>query len=178
LDGATGEQVTANGFTWPADGYPVCDVPTYQRNAMLMPWVGGSALTVWIDLRSSNPGRCCGAGSVGDLFQNIYGQVLSEFSLASDDAPAVVPQNFGIQSVYPNPFNPETSIEFTLAQNTAVELSIYNVLGQKTATLLSKPLTAGVHEIKWNAQNVPSGIYFAKLETAEKTSVKKMVVMK
>ncbi|NUO20415.1 T9SS type A sorting domain-containing protein [bacterium] len=174
-----GEFATVNGFTWPAEGYPICNVPTYQQEPVLIPWSGGSALAVWKDLRSSNPGRCCGAGAVGDIFNNVYAQVLSEVTLDADDVPGnLLPESFTLAS-YPNPFNPSTQLAFTLPQNANVKLSIFNVLGQVSDVLLDAPLTAGEYSLAWNAGNRPSGLYFAKLETSTGLStVQKLTLLK
>lgn len=174
-----GEHATVNGFSWPSDGYPVCDVPTYQLEPVLLPWANGSVLALWKDLRSSNPGRCCGAGAVGDIFSNIYAQVLSETSLdAPEDEVTLQPSSFTL-AAYPNPFNPSTQLNFTLRQNANVKLSIYNVLGQQTEVLLDAPLLAGTHSLNWDAAELPSGIYFAKLETSTGLStVQKLTMLK
>ncbi|MBL0062734.1 MAG: T9SS type A sorting domain-containing protein [bacterium] len=176
---ANGDFASINGVNWPAEGAPICDVPTYQQEPALIPWASGSALAIWKDLRSSNPGRCCGAGAVGDLFNNVYAQVLSEVSLDGDEvAENVVPTSFTL-SAYPNPFNPSTQLAFTLPQNTNVKLTIYNVLGQATETLMDTPLVAGDYSFTWNADNRPSGIYFAKLETSSGLStVQKLTLLK
>ncbi len=174
-----GQPATVNGFTWPANGYPMVDLPTYQQEAKLIPWVNGSALSIWIDRRSSNPGRCCGAGAVGDIFNNIYGQVLSEISLSADSRTQTpVPEGFAITSAYPNPFNPATQITYTLPQEMPVKLSIVNLLGQEVAVLSRGTQAAGVHTVTWEATSVASGIYFARLESAWLTAVKKLVVLK
>lgn len=174
-----GEHATVNGFSWPAEGYPVCAIPTYQQHPVLLPWANGSVLALWKDLRSSNPGRCCGAGSVGDIFQNIYAQVLSETSLDVPEVESTVhPTTFDL-SAYPNPFNPSTQLNFTLPQNANVKLSIYNVLGQQTEVLFDAPVLAGNHAINWDAAEFPSGIYFAKLETSTGLStVQKLTLLK
>lgn len=174
-----GEYATIGGFTWPAEGYPICDVPTYQQEPVLMPWVSGSALAVWKDLRSSNPGRCCGAGAVGDIFNNVYGQVLSEVSLGVDDERgAVLPDAIEL-AAYPNPFNPSSQLAFVLPRNSHVTLTIYNLLGQAVETLLDRPISAGAHALMWDASAQTSGLYFAKLETdAGLSAVTKLVLVK
>jgi len=168
---AMGEHATVNGFSWPADGYPICDVPTYQQEPELHSWVAGSALAVWKDLRSSNPGRCCGAGAVGDIFNNIYGQVLSEVSLdAHEEHEAELPDEFALNA-YPNPFNPNAQLTFSLTQNARATLKIYNTLGQVVQSLLDEQMIAGTHSLNWNASAQTSGLYFAKLETDAGLSV-------
>ncbi len=174
-----GDFATVNGFTWPEDGYPICDVPTYQQEPVLIPWANGSAVAMWKDLRSSNPGRCCGAGAVGDIFNNVYAQVLSEVSLSNGEKPNVLaPSSFAL-SAYPNPFNPTTKLEFSLPQMANVKLSLYNLLGQKMVTLLDKPLASGSYSHTWDAAAFPSGTYFAKLETSGGLSaVRKLTLLK
>lgn len=86
-------------------------------------------------------------------------------------------------SNYPNPFNPETNITFTLPRESDVKLSIYNVKGQKVKSLVNSRFTKGQHSILWNGldnnnSDVSSGIYFYKLETDSKTISKKMILLK
>ena len=86
---------------------------------------------------------------------------------------------------YPNPFNPSTTISFSLTteftENT--EINIYNLKGQKVKTLVNERLLAGEHSVVWNGTNdsgksVSSGVYFYKLESGKYTSTKKMIMMK
>jgi hypothetical protein len=79
---------------------------------------------------------------------------------------------------YPNPFNPETNITYTLKNSTYVKITIYDRLGREVANLVDGQQTEGEHSIKFNASNLPSGIYFYRLKTSEKTEVKKMVLAK
>jgi hypothetical protein len=94
----------------------------------------------------------------------------------------VVPA-FELKGNYPNPFNPETTISFSVAESGSVELSVYNVKGQKVKTLVSSNVEAGSHQITWKGNDdrgnlVASGIYFYKLRTGRYTSTKKMILMK
>lgn len=80
--------------------------------------------------------------------------------------------DFGLQQNYPNPFNPSTEIRYRLSENSRVEVSIFNLLGQKIATLVAEQQSAGGHRVLWNAETIsglPSGIYFCRLkaQTAE-----------
>ncbi|MFZ0454130.1 MAG: T9SS type A sorting domain-containing protein [Ignavibacteriaceae bacterium] len=79
---------------------------------------------------------------------------------------------------YPNPFNPVTTITYTLPQAGNVELKIYNSLGQKVAQLVNKQMQAGSYKVTWDAQNEPSGIYFYKITVNRFSQVNKMVLMK
>lgn len=79
---------------------------------------------------------------------------------------------------YPNPFNPETNISYVLKNSTYVKITIYDRLGREVSVLVDGQQNEGEHSIKFNASNLPSGIYFYRLKTSEKTEVKKMVLAK
>ena len=81
-----------------------------------------------------------------------------------------------ISQSYPNPFNPYTTISYQLPKTSYVELIIYNLLGQKVATLIDREMSAGSHSDRWDAQNVPSGIYFLKMDVGNNSIVKKALV--
>ncbi len=93
------------------------------------------------------------------------------------------PMEFGLDQNYPNPFNPVTNVRFTLSSRERIELSVFNILGQKVATLASGVFNPGVHEIRWegrddNGAKLPSGVYFCKLAAGKKQLIHKMVLSK
>ena len=77
-----------------------------------------------------------------------------------------------------NPFNPSTKITFSITKSGLTTLSVYNVLGERVATLLNKDLQAGSHEVTFNASKFASGIYFYSLESNGSHQVKKMMLLK
>ena len=87
------------------------------------------------------------------------------------------PTEFMLNQNYPNPFNPQTTINFQLANESRVLLNVYNALGQKVATLLDDQKAAGNYSIPFNAQGLPSGVYFYELQAGEYSAVKKMVLL-
>lgn len=105
---------------------------------------------------------------------------------ALSELPVKTPLSFKLYKAYPNPFNPSTTLSFDLPQEAAkgtVELSIYNVLGQKIITLVSGKLASGHHTYKWNGINqsgtvVPSGIYFSKLVSSKGIQMQRMILLK
>ncbi len=110
----------------------------------------------------------------------IPGEIMVLMPTAVDDdaADQALPGQFGLAQNYPNPFNPTTTIEFALPTACHVKLEVFNVLGQKTALLVNGPVTAGVHQVEFDASSAPSGIYFYRL-IAESTSLtKKMILVK
>ncbi|MCK4654864.1 MAG: T9SS type A sorting domain-containing protein [Candidatus Cloacimonetes bacterium] len=84
---------------------------------------------------------------------------------------------------FPNPFNPETTISFSIIEDCRVTIDVYNIRGQKVKTLVNEKLNAGAHQVIWhgkdeNGKSVSSGIYFYKMNSGRYTSVKKMILMK
>jgi hypothetical protein len=95
----------------------------------------------------------------------------------------IAPDVFALEQNYPNPFNPGTKIKFSLAANSKVSLKVFDILGQEVAILISGDITAGSHEMDFNASNINSGIYFYRIDAIgvdgnNFTSVKKMVLTK
>lgn len=86
--------------------------------------------------------------------------------------------DFSLKQNYPNPFNPSSTIEFSVANRERVQISIYNLLGQKVATLLDEQKEAGVHTTQWNAHQFASGLYFYEMRAGAFTNVKKMLLLK
>lgn len=79
---------------------------------------------------------------------------------------------------YPNPFNPTTTISYTLPQGTSVTLTVYDRLGRQVVVLVDQNQEAGEHSVDFNASDYPSGIYFYRIKTPEKTEVRKMLLTK
>jgi hypothetical protein len=92
-----------------------------------------------------------------------------------------VPGEYVLEQNFPNPFNPTTSIVFSLPEETEVTLKVYSILGQEIATLISnKYLDAGEHEITFDASNLSSGVYFYRMNFGDGTysTMKKMLLLK
>ena len=98
--------------------------------------------------------------------------------------PTSVPKNsqtpfsFSLSQNYPNPFNPTTTINYSLKTSSLVKLTIYNMLGQKIATLVDGQKAAGYYSVPFNAAKYASGVYFYRLETPGFKAQKKMVLLK
>ncbi len=78
----------------------------------------------------------------------------------------------------PNPFNPTTTVSFTLPANDHVKLAVYDLLGREAAVLADAPYAAGTYTLTFNASNLPSGVYFARLTTATETKLHRMLLIK
>ncbi|UCE67632.1 MAG: carboxypeptidase regulatory-like domain-containing protein [Candidatus Zixiibacteriota bacterium] len=89
-----------------------------------------------------------------------------------------LPKVYSLAQNFPNPFNARTSINFALPQQSDVKIEVYNVLGQKTATLAEGLLPAGSYTVTWDASDVASGVYYYKLSAGDYTSIKMMTLLK
>jgi hypothetical protein len=88
------------------------------------------------------------------------------------------PQQFQLYQNYPNPFNPTTMIYYQLPQTIDVELSIYNLLGQRVATLVKEKKSAGYHQVEWDATWYSSGVYYYRIEAGDFQDVKRMILLR
>ncbi len=98
---------------------------------------------------------------------------------------ADLPHDFSLYQNYPNPFNPTTKIKFNIlnvetghAPSLQTKLVIFDLLGQEITTLLNKPLEPGTYEIEFDGSNLPSGMYFYKLQSAGRSITKKLMLLK
>jgi hypothetical protein len=106
------------------------------------------------------------------------------YSLAGKaDVELALPKHPRIQTNYPNPFNPSTTIAYSLPAGGEIRLSVYNVKGQMIRELVNEERPQGQHTVVWDgtdkkAGQVCSGIYFVRLESGNKNHIHKMVMMK
>ncbi len=122
-------------------------------------------------------------GTESGIYQ--YGEISSSFkkAISSYDITNVgtfmeIPAKFIIEGNYPNPFNPTTTIEYSLPQDSHIILSIYNISGQFMQVLKEEYQQAGNHSITWNAAGMPSGLYFCTLHANGITETRKMVLVR
>lgn len=88
------------------------------------------------------------------------------------------PHTFALEQNYPNPFNPATNIRFSLAESGETMLSVYNIQGQRVATLVNGSLPAGQHTVRFDASALASGIYLTRLRAGNETRLIKMMLVK
>ncbi len=89
-----------------------------------------------------------------------------------------IPDKFNLSQNYPNPFNPSTKIRYDIPQTGNASLKVYNNLGAEIANLFNGVKNAGSYEIEFNAESLPSGVYFYKLTTGSNSITKKMLLIK
>ncbi len=101
----------------------------------------------------------------------------------AEELQEALPSAFKLERNYPNPFNPETVIKFTLPQDTPVTLKVYNILGRVVNTLVDEMLPAGDHSVIWDGKNesgrdVASGVYFYRIKAGDFESIEKMTLLR
>lgn len=99
------------------------------------------------------------------------------FALDGEETPEL-PREFALKQNYPNPFNPSTMIEYAVPFEGDVELSVFNLVGQKVATLVNGKVGAGQHVVEWNAQGAATGMYFYRLQMGSEVMTRKMLLLK
>jgi hypothetical protein len=89
-----------------------------------------------------------------------------------------IPENYLLSQNYPNPFNPSTNIEYSIPSESFVELKVYDILGNEVASLVNEQQQAGVYGAEYTANDLSSGMYFARIRANEFTQVVKMILLK
>ena len=89
-----------------------------------------------------------------------------------------IPRDYVMYQNFPNPFNPSTNIKFGLPKSGKVTLEIFNILGQKVATMWNGFKPAGFHSLEFDAQDIPSGVYLYRIQAAAFSQVRKMMLIK
>lgn len=88
------------------------------------------------------------------------------------------PLTHKLEQNYPNPFNPSTTISYTIPASSFVTLKVFDILGNEIRSMVNEEMSAGNYEVEFNAANLPSGIYFYRLQTTNFIETRKMVLMK
>ena len=106
--------------------------------------------------------------------------VISEIIVANSHAEiqTSLPVLYNLSTAYPNPFNPVTTMEFTIPEAGNVNVQVYNLKGQVVSTLLNGHQAADTYSLTWDASHAPSGIYIVKAESAEYIQTQKLMLIK
>ena len=130
-------------------------------------------------------GDCDCAGNVEDCAGDCGGSaIVDECGVCNGENEClslnelIIPDHYRIFSIYPNPFNPLTSITYGLPENGNVKINVYNIQGRQVETIVNTFQTAEYHSINWNASNYPSGVYLIRMESGDFTQTQKLVLVK
>jgi hypothetical protein len=149
-------------FTWPNQSYLAAEC-----DSMFFAWNDPNLGAQKVDMFANGSAVVLAAGTNAVTQAFIYKYGAKHVDEVKKENP-VAPLNFGLLQNYPNPFNPSTTIKFDIQKTSVADLSIYNVLGQRIATLVTGQLTPGTYSTVWNGLTenglqVASGIYFVRM---------------
>ena len=91
---------------------------------------------------------------------------------------SLFPKEYALFQNYPNPFNPITKIKYSIPQSSNVVIKVFDVLGSEIETLVNEEILASTYEVNWNAANLPSGVYFYRLQAGSFVDTKKMILLR
>lgn len=118
-------------------------------------------------------------GSIATLSGwQIYFSKSSRITSVEEQKLTSFPTGFALEQNFPNPFNPSTNIKFYLPSRAFVSLKVFDLIGREVAILANEELSAGNHSRQWNAANMPSGVYFYRLQAGQLTLTKKLVLLR
>lgn len=140
-----------------------------------------TALTPYVTSKTKN----CEPGAAITVTNGTFTATLADSSITTFVADIVsdvetgsaIPQTFELSQNHPNPFNPETEIQYQTPEASQVTLTVYDVLGREVATLVNEQLPAGMHRVTWNAGGFPSGMYLYRLTANGFVETKKMILL-
>ena len=123
--------------------------------------------------------KCTGAWWNTPANWEVVALVGSAAVVSNEDVVSTVPLEYSLDQNYPNPFNPSTNIQFSLAATSDVTLEVYNMLGQKVATLLqNQKMNAGSHTQTFDASRLASGMYVYRISTPNFVQSRSMMLIK
>ena len=162
---------------WPKPVYKV-DVTSYVQSKL-----NSSASVVSFALSDDNNSgadlRMYSTRSKTNMGQLPIQLILSGATITGvEDFGKQIPSSFAVSQNYPNPFNPTTTIQYLLPKGAIVKLKIFNILGEEVSLVVNEFKEAGIHQAQWNANNVPSGVYFYRLQAGENVETKKMILLR
>jgi hypothetical protein len=168
------EILTPNGIRCGADRYangrlkftPVYGFDGFDRMSVSLPRIGDS-LALYVNGERAYPSLTWKGHGVRERIDRLRTSDNSE-----------LPKEFALQQNYPNPFNPVTCISFSVPKRSLVRLDVFNILGQKVATLVDQDLDAGTHSVFWDASDDASGVYFYRLRAGDFHAERKMLLIK
>ena len=134
----------------------------------------GDALAVTFEVTGTAPG---GSAVLTGHHEEKPGQTLDTIALQDEDD-SQVPDSFELEGNYPNPFNPTTTITFTVPEASPVRLAVYDMLGRQVQVLVDSNVAAGRNEVVFEAAGLPTGTYLYRLTTPQGSFVKKMMLVK
>jgi len=173
----SGDPVLGTGWLYPGES----DARFYQGFGPLNMNPGDTQIIVIAQVvarGSSNINSITKLRETAQTAKNYYNDCFSNVVIGISDNTSTMPEGFELYQNYPNPFNPVTHLEFGISDLGFVTLKVYDMLGKEVKTLVNENLKAGRYKFEFDGNNLPSGIYFYKIESGNFISTKKMMLIK
>jgi hypothetical protein len=106
----------------------------------------------------------------------IVGSYLDPYTM--DDSSDTMPSSYSLDKAYPNPFNPTTTVGFSLNSPAYVDVTVYDITGRVVENLVGEYKSEGSHKVVWNASNMSSGVYFVQLNVEGFVDTQKLMLIK
>jgi hypothetical protein len=139
--------------------------------------------TIWREIDSGltteyvNALAVCGTNLFAATHSGLWRRPLSEITAVNRNETETL-KRFSLEQNFPNPFNPTTTISFSIPRRSFVSLKVYDALGREVSRLLSEELPAGTYSRQWNAGTLPSGVYFCRLQAGSFNQTQKLILQK
>ncbi|MBC8215019.1 MAG: T9SS type A sorting domain-containing protein, partial [Candidatus Marinimicrobia bacterium] len=101
----------------------------------------------------------------------------SQYTVGIDPL-SILPLTFSLNPAYPNPFNPSTTISYSVETNGRLSLQIYDIAGRLVETLVNGITEPGIYTVKWDASGYSSGVYFVQIQTKKFVKTQKLILLK
>jgi C1A family cysteine protease len=162
-------------------GGEYCDWIEIQESPCIVSAGDSIRLNFKINTTRLNPG--CYKGSIVLSTNNKYYKYYEipielDVITSISSSPEMIPKKYALLHNYPNPFNPYTTIRYTIPKSSTVTLTIYDLLGREITTLVNKTQTPGEYSVIWHGHGHPSGIYICRLNAGDFTETRKLVLQK
>lgn len=129
---------------------------------------GSAYYCAWLDGRDG--------GDYWNVYAKKFGPAVTSVKLATESDTR--PDDFSLADAYPNPFNPETMIEFSIPQTAHVEINVFNMVGEQVAALTDAVFQPGLHKVTFSAEDLPSGLYVYRIQAVGFMDSKKVLLLK
>lgn len=168
-DGVDGSGIESTTIFMSVDNGPYTFAGSSSNDSLFVKMVSGTHTYSFYGLSKDN---------VGNVEATMPEVVMASGTTSVKPFDDTIPVKYSLEQNFPNPFNPSTTIAFSIPETGNVSLKIYNLLGQEVVTLVNEELKAGNYKTLWYAQSISSGIYFYRLETNNFTQTKKLLLLK
>jgi outer membrane protein assembly factor BamB len=160
--------------------HPIGNATAYTKGELIFATTNGNIVSIYDGWRFEALKMVADKAPQWGTYQGNFrrtGDLAAEVSTSLEEED-LIPEDFTLSQNYPNPFNPTTKIQYGLPEASKVRLDVFNLLGQRVATLVDEKVKAGMHTVTFDASQLASGIYIYRLATSKAVFTKKLTLIK